>query len=112
MGPLDHTACRYLTAATAIAALAVNASFAGNSALPAKSAFPRRQRLWWGVAEGLRGGERAGLRYRYRNRRRRTVHYRYSVPVAGGKIGVVPRGGAVRTADGERRKWGRVRRRR
>ena len=60
--------------------------------------YPGSPPLWW---------EGAGLRYRYRNRRRRTVDYRHSVPAAGGKIGVVPWGGAVRTADGERRRWGR-----
>ena len=43
--------------------LAANAVFAGISALPAKSAFPRRQRLRWAVVGGLCGGERAGLWY-------------------------------------------------
>ena len=57
----------HLTAANAIAALAANGVFAGNPALPAKSAFSRRQRLRWGVVGGLRGGEGAGLQYCYRN---------------------------------------------
>ena len=91
----------YLIAATAIAARAVNAVFAGDSALPTMSAFPRRQRLRWGVVGGLRGGRGAGLRYRYRNRKRQTVDCRLSVLAAGGKIWVVPRGGAVRTVDWE-----------
>ena len=59
MRPLYHTAatphCCHRNRA-----LAATAVFAGNSALPAKSAFPRRQRLRWGIIGGLRGGRGAG----------------------------------------------------
>ena len=63
----------------------------------------------WGVVWGLRGGDGAGLRYRYSNLRRRTVDYRHLVPEAGGKMWVGPRGGVVRAADGELRRWGQRR---
>ena len=71
---------------------------------PAKAALAVER-----VVGGLRGGEGAGLRYRYRNRRRRTVDCWPSMPAAGGRMWVVPRGGAVMTADGERRGLGRRR---
>ena len=61
------------------AALAANAVFAGNSALPAKSAFPLGQRMRWGESsEGFAVGR--GLRYHYGNQ---TVKYRHLVLEAG-----------------------------
>ena len=59
MRPLYHTAAT-LHCCHRTRALAANAVFAGISALPAKLAFPQRQRLRRGVVGGLRGGRWPG----------------------------------------------------
>ena len=59
MRPLYHTAATP-HCCHGNRALEANAVFAGNSALPAKLAFPRRQGLRWGVVGALRGGRGPG----------------------------------------------------
>ena len=80
---------------------------------PSDVGFPAKAELAVGrVAGGLCGGDGAGQWHRYHNRRRRTVDCWHPVLAACGKMWVVPRGGALRVADVERRGWGQVRRRR
>ena len=79
---------------------------------PGEVSFPAKAALAVGrVVRGLRGEAGAGLRYRYRNRRRGTVcaGTRYRRPAV--KYGSYLGGGAGLTAEGERRRRGRLRRR-
>ena len=90
------------------AALAANAVFAGNSALPAKSAFPLGQRMRWGESsEGFAVGRGRGYGTTTAIERLNTGTWYWRLAE---KYGLYPRGGTVMTAEGERRGGGCFRR--